>query len=195
MAAYGRLWPPMTAYGKTVPVSICSLHEPLHIALTVCHFRIFFFFTSVMAPKKNHSSARTTSEWVLWAKAEGFEDIEEHCGGVTQPGKVWFFFCMGNQDVVVSLYQVYCTLCCVWISTTANSIKQHCVEYQVGSGETRKMVQSKHAQKVAKREERRKSIIIFKGIRVSIQMCDRLNTSDSTLQALAFAYCNKGMWD
>ena len=111
-----------------------------------------------MAPKKNHSSARTTSEWVLWAKAEGFEDIEEHCGGVTQPGKVWFF-CMGNQDVVVSLYQVYCTLCCVWISTTANSIKQHCVEYQVGSGETRKMVQSKHAQKVAKREERRKSIM------------------------------------
>ena len=41
---------------------------------------------------KSHASARTTSEWVTWAKNEGFDDIEEACGETSMPGKVLFWF-------------------------------------------------------------------------------------------------------
>ena len=103
-------------------------------------------------PGKNHSCARTTTEWVAWAKSEGFEDIEEKCGETTKLGKVCHFP-MASQLGPLFM-QVYCTLCCVWMDAKASTLKQHCVEYQVGSGEAKKMVQSKHAQKVAKRKER-----------------------------------------
>ena len=91
------------------------------------------FFFGFMAPK--HASVRTTAEWVAWAKTEGFIDIAEEYNGITMPGKV------------------YCTLCSKWLGANSATIKQHCVEYKVGSGDKQEIRKSAHAMKVARRQQ------------------------------------------
>ena len=89
-------------------------------------------FQLCIMPAK-HASRHTTLEWVSWSKSEGFDDIAEDCNGLTTPGKV------------------YCTLCAKWIGANSAAIKQHCLEYKVGSKENQKVVQSAHALKVEKK--------------------------------------------
>jgi hypothetical protein len=42
-------------------------------------------------PAKSHDSSRTTAEWVVWAKNEGFDEIEETIADKATPGKVRFY--------------------------------------------------------------------------------------------------------
>ncbi len=40
---------------------------------------------------KSHGSSRTTVEWVMWAKNEGFDEIEDTNADKATPGKVRFY--------------------------------------------------------------------------------------------------------
>ena len=90
---------------------------------------------------KNKVCNRSVGEWVTWAKAEGFVDIsEEGPNGTNYPGKM------------------YCNRCAMALVTNSKTIKQHCLGYKVVKGETTTFVESKHAQKVKKRESAEASV-------------------------------------
>ena len=103
---------------KNAPLQLflkhCSSNMELgHTCATLGHFQTFS--PSCLPPK--HSSVRTTAQWVAWAKTEGFVDIEKDYNGETIPGKV------------------YCTFCSKWLGGNSATIKQHCVQNKVGSGD------------------------------------------------------------
>ena len=46
---------------------------------------------------RNHASARTLSEWVIWAQSEGMTDISETPEGITvDAGKCFIFYIARN---------------------------------------------------------------------------------------------------
>ena len=49
---------------------------------------------------------------------------------------------------------MYCTLCAKWIGANSAAIKQHCLEYNVGSKENQNVVQNAHALKVEQKRQR-----------------------------------------
>eukprot|EP00667_Euglena_gracilis_P027766 EG_transcript_34682 len=64
---------------------------------------------AIMPDRGTHAAQRTTSEWVIWAKADGFDDISENCGDKVQSGKVceaFFFFVKGAIPALGLLHTI-----------------------------------------------------------------------------------------
>ena len=61
---------------------------------------------------------------VLWTNNQGHIDNSAQCG----------------EEAIPAI--VYCNFCAKWVGTSSGVIKQHCVEYEAGKGDNKKVVTS-----------------------------------------------------
>ena len=91
---------------------IClGMHNPFLVHFLLC-VPAAFLVSLLGVMSKTHAASRTIADWVVWARGEGFIDIEEHAPDKDPvPGWYWHFEHFLSTALFQAKYIVHCVQC------------------------------------------------------------------------------------